>query len=65
MQDKQEEKKKVSLLDWAKFIIGALVFMGLGYAQFILGKEVNLVWVLITGLLMGLDPSSFFNGLKK
>lgn len=50
------DREKASALDWAKFIVGAVIFAGLAYAQFGLGKEVPLWWVGIVGLLMGLDP---------
>ena len=49
---------KPTLFEWARFIVGALLFAGLIYVHAYV-KELSVFIIAIPALLMGLDPSKF------
>ncbi len=61
MAEDNKDPKKTTPLDYLQFIVGALYLAFLSYLQFILNKEVSLMYVAIAGLMMRLDISKFLS----
>lgn len=60
--DEQEPSKA---LEWAKFVVGALLFAGMLYIHAYV-KELSIFLMAVPGLLMGVDLSKYIpSGGKK
>lgn len=59
----EKEQKKPSRLEWARFIVGALLFVGLIVIN-VWVKELSLFIIGIPALLMGIDPKKLLGGGK-
>lgn len=57
-------KDTASVLEWAKFIVGAIFFACMLYFH-VYVKELHILLLAMPGLLMGIDPTKFIGGGKR